>query len=151
MSLSSSSSLHLIGQPEMKGNYSCVQIWVEETFATSSSLFFYAIYLHICGRAKKETLARGHATRDASNARLHMLSASRLARVRETHMYRHALGMAFVGVRLCCPVIIYSGQLYMSIFSPASLRIDELLSTNGIWENGIASAEYSPLLPRSLR
>lgn len=47
-------------------------------------------------------------------------------------LYTDALTMAFVGVKRCSFIIIYSGQLYMSIFSLASFCIDEFLSTNSL-------------------
>lgn len=50
---------------------------------------------------------------------MHLLSANML--VCAFTMYTHALKMAFVDFRLCHPVIFYSGHLYMSISSLASL------------------------------
>ncbi len=96
--------------------------------------------------SNRKPLPQGHMTRDVLNTHLNMLSASMLARVHERTSYMHALRMAFVGVRLCCPVIFYSGKLYMSINSSVSLCIDELFSPIGILENEIVSAKCSPSL-----
>lgn len=82
-------------------------------------LFLHTVYLCI------------HAGEQKRGAHQSAPSASMLSRAHEhTHCVHtiHALRTAFVGVRLRCPVIFYSGHFYMSIFSSPSLRIDELLS-----------------------
>ncbi len=106
-------------------------------FLRHPPLYFYTLYISVYmweskKKKKKEPLAQGHTTRDMLNMHLDMLSASMLARAHAHTPCAHALKMAFVGARLRCPVIFYSGQLYMSIFSLKSLCLDELLSTNGI-------------------
>lgn len=153
MSLSSPSWLHTIGQPEMKGNYSGVQMRDGGCFlkTSASSIFTHCISVHVWERKRESTvelLAQGHTTRDMLNTHLHMLSASMLTHTHEhthaIHTCTHALRMAFVLSYLI------QARLYMSIFGSASFNKDELLSNNQFWENGIISAKCSPSLPLSL-
>lgn len=88
LSLSCPSSLHMIGQMEMKGNYSCVLMWMEDAFWDMClSIFIHCISVHVGG--KRNPLAQGHTTRDMLNTHLDMPFASMLGCVQE-HTYTHS-------------------------------------------------------------
>lgn len=150
LSLSSPSSLHSIGQPEMKGNYSCVLMWMEDAF-----LYFYTLFIsaYMWEGHKKEPLAQGHTVRDALNTHGDMLSASMLARMHEhtcTHSTRMHSGWLLWGQSFAVLSSFIQGS-YMCVVSARhhSAEMSCSLAT-GFRRMGSFLQKCSPSLPLSL-